>query len=119
EREVAGVDAAELLAVQPHLRAVVVALEADLPELASPLLGLFRRVGKGEVPAVPADVRLVLGRVGGVPVVGDPDRGPAGQIVLGVPLRALADERVVLTEVPGAAEQLAVHLSLSDERLPA
>ena len=34
-------------------------------------------------------------------------------------LLLLADERVVLAEVPGAAEQLAVRLALSDERLAA
>ena len=53
---------------------------------------------------------------GGVPVVGDRDRGPAGQVVLVEPALLLADEGVVLAEVPGAAEQLAVRLALADQR---
>ena len=53
----------------------------------------------------------------GVPVVRDRDRSPAGEVVLLEPALVLADEGVVLAEVPGAAEQLAVGLALADQRL--
>jgi Lysylphosphatidylglycerol synthase TM region len=49
-----------------------------------------------------------------------PDRRPAGQVALVVPALGVAlRERVVLAEVPGAAEQGAAGLPLGDERLAA
>ena len=111
EWEVAGVER-ELLAVQPDLGAVVVALEAHLPEVAR----LLRRARQRELLAVPADRGAVLRGVLGVPVVGNRDRGPARQVLLVEPALLLADEGVVLAEVPRAAEQLAVRLALADQR---
>ena len=117
EREVADL-AADLLAVQPDLGAVVRALEADLPELE---LAQHRRLGQRhrELLAVPADRGIVELRVGRVPVVRDRYLGPALEIALRVPALGGADLRVVLAEIPGPAEQLAVELALPDERLAA
>jgi hypothetical protein len=52
--------------------------------------------------------------------VRDRDRLPADQVLLGVPALGVAlHEGVVEPEVPGPAEQLAVHLPLADQRLAA
>src|SRR6185436_6154248 len=52
-----------------------------------------------------------------VPVVRHADRLPAVEVGLRVPLlRVALGERVVLAEVPGAAEQLAAGLAFVDER---
>ena len=119
EREVARVDSTQPPAVEPQLGAVVVALEADLPELAGALLRRALRLRHRELLAVPADRRAVLGGVGRVPVVRDRDGAPAREVVLRVPALVLADEAVVAAEVPGAAQELPVHLTLADQRLAA
>ena len=111
EREVAR-EAADRLAVEPHLRAVVGSLEADLPEVVFAL----GRLGQRELLAIPTDRGLVECRVGGVPVVRGADRRPAREVALGVPALVVADEGVVGAEVPDPAEQEAVGLPLVDER---
>ena len=109
-------EAADGAAVEPDLGAVVGALEAHLPEAAS----LARGPGEGELPPVPADRGPVQGGVGGVPAVRHRDGRPALEVLLVVPALGVAgDERVVLSEVPLAAQQLSPGLPLADQRLAA
>ena len=103
---------AEPPAVQPDRAAVVHALEAHLPEP----LHVLRRLGQRELLAVPADasrgsrVRSVAFQLLGTRTGLQPARSRWA-----IPALRLADEQVVLAEVPAAAEQQPPVLALADQ----
>ena len=125
EREVAAAVGAERLAVQPHARMMVGTEEAHAPAIAVaepgrrarlPALPRLRaELGRDpELLAIPAHRPAVLGVVARVPVVRQAAayRRPAGEAPLGEVAPGEAHVRVVLPEVPGAAERVAAVLAL-------